>query len=33
MSDLECSDGVAEVGLATAQVSREALLQTAEALM
>ena len=32
MSDLERSDGVAEVGLAAVQVSREALLQAAEAL-
>jgi hypothetical protein len=32
MTDLEYGDGVAEVGLGAVQVSREALLQAAEAL-
>jgi hypothetical protein len=32
MTDLEFGDGVAEVGLGAVQVTREALLQAAEAL-
>ncbi len=32
MTDLECGDGLEEVGLGAVHVSREALLQAAEAL-